>query len=109
MPLSIGPPNGQTLGSSRRAAAARPGRALTALAAVLGLVGLRGLVVRRLAGSGAFGWVAAPACLWTRVMLARLDPDARKVHAIAEDPSQGLSEALAFVAGVAFLGRSGFS
>jgi hypothetical protein len=42
-------------------------------------------------------------------MLARLDPDARKVHAIAEDPSQGLSEALAFVAGVAFLGRSGFS
>jgi uncharacterized membrane protein len=55
------------------------------------------------------GWVVTAACnlLWTWLIVARLDPEATKAHANVEDPSQGLSETLVIVAGVALLAAVG--
>jgi uncharacterized membrane protein len=82
----------------------------TAFAAVLGLVG--GFVASLFVAWQAavlLGWVVAAACnlLWTWLTVGRLDPDGTKVHANVEDPSQGLSETLVIVAGVALLASVG--
>jgi uncharacterized membrane protein len=82
----------------------------TALAAVLGLVG--GFVASLFVvwqAAVLLGWVVAAACnlLWTWLTVGSLDPDGTKAHANVEDPSQGLSETLVMVAGVALLASVG--
>jgi uncharacterized membrane protein len=81
--------------------------------ALAGLVGLAGGLVASIffvwQAAVLLGWVLAAAgnLLWTWLAVAPLNPDRTKAHANMEDPSQGLSETLVIVAGVALLASVG--